>query len=130
MSAHQTGSYTPATIATWVAEISTYIKPIDPNRLVAIGNEGFYNQTGGSTYPYQWVALFRLTAQGRSDKSDRGGEGINFATTLNIKTIDFGTLHCQVSSNLCYIRVQSEIFCVSHTLGTRGRLGMNCERGG
>lgn len=47
------GSCTPATITAWAKDISAYIKSIDSNHLVAIGDEGFYNQPGAPTYPYQ-----------------------------------------------------------------------------
>jgi hypothetical protein len=49
------GSCTPATITSWASNISAYIKSIDTNHLVAIGDEGFYNQPGAPTYPYQYV---------------------------------------------------------------------------
>ncbi|TFK44992.1 mannanase [Crucibulum laeve] len=72
-------SCTPATVTVWAKEISAYIKSIDSNHLVAIGDEGFYNTPGAPTYPYQ------------------GGEGIDFDVNLAISTLDFGTFH---SSNI------------------------------
>ncbi|KAF8658278.1 hypothetical protein AX16_002053 [Volvariella volvacea WC 439] len=69
------GTCTPATITAWAREISAYIKSIDSNHLVALGDEGFYNQPGAPTYPYQ------------------GGEGIDFEANLGISTLDFGTVH-------------------------------------
>ncbi|CAE6465636.1 unnamed protein product [Rhizoctonia solani] len=70
-----TGTCTTKTITEWATEMSKYIKSIAPNHLVAIGDEGFYNQPGASTYPYQ------------------GGEGIDFDANLKISSIDFGTAH-------------------------------------
>ncbi|KAF8608734.1 glycoside hydrolase [Ceratobasidium sp. AG-I] len=70
-----TGTCTPATITAWATEISAYIKSIDSNHLVALGDEGFYNQPNGPNYPYQ------------------GGEGIDFEANLKISTLDFGTFH-------------------------------------
>ncbi|RDB16956.1 putative mannan endo-1,4-beta-mannosidase F [Hypsizygus marmoreus] len=69
------GSCTPATITAWAKEISAYIKSLDSNHLVGLGDEGFYNQPGAPTYPYQ------------------GGEGIDFDANLAISTLDFGTFH-------------------------------------
>ncbi|KAF9525925.1 glycoside hydrolase superfamily [Crepidotus variabilis] len=69
------GTCTPATITAWAKEISAYIKSIDSKHLVALGDEGFYNQPGAPTYPYQ------------------GGEGIDFDANLQITTLDFGTVH-------------------------------------
>ncbi|GJE97823.1 glycoside hydrolase family 5 protein [Phanerochaete sordida] len=69
------GTCTTATITNWISEISAYIKSIDPNHLVAVGDEGFFNEPGNPSYPYQ------------------GGEGIDFNVNLNISTIDFGTFH-------------------------------------
>ncbi|KAG6843996.1 hypothetical protein H0H87_010887 [Tephrocybe sp. NHM501043] len=69
------GSCTTATIIAWVKEISAYIKSLDSNHLVAIGDEGFYNQPSASTYPYQ------------------GSEGVDFDANLAISTVDFGTFH-------------------------------------
>jgi len=70
-----TGTCTTTTITNWISEISAYIKSIDTNHLVAIGDEGFFNEPTASTYPYQ------------------GGEGIDFKANIVIKTIDFGTFH-------------------------------------
>ncbi|KAG9220538.1 hypothetical protein CCMSSC00406_0003994 [Pleurotus cornucopiae] len=70
------GSCTPATITSWAADISAYIKSIDSNHLVGLGDEGFFNRPGSPTYPYQ------------------GSEGIDFDANLQISTLDFGTIHC------------------------------------
>ncbi|KAG8745992.1 hypothetical protein FRC12_014396 [Ceratobasidium sp. 428] len=70
-----TGTCTPATITAWATEISAYIKSIDSNHLVALGDEGFYNWPNGPNYPYQ------------------GGEGVDFEANLKIPTLDFGTFH-------------------------------------
>jgi mannan endo-1,4-beta-mannosidase len=69
------GTCTTATITAWIKEISAYIKSIDSNHLVAVGDEGFYNQPSNPSYPYQ------------------GHEGIDFDVNLAISTIDFGTAH-------------------------------------
>ncbi|TFK74044.1 glycoside hydrolase family 5 protein [Pluteus cervinus] len=69
------GSCTPATITAWAKEMTAYIKSIDSNHLVGVGDEGFFNQPGAPTYPYQ------------------GGDGIDFDANLAISTVDFGTFH-------------------------------------
>ncbi|QRV93895.1 Cellulase (glycosyl hydrolase family 5 protein) [Ceratobasidium sp. AG-Ba] len=70
-----TGTCTTKTITSWATEMSAYIKSIDSNHLVAMGDEGFYNHPGAPTYPYQ------------------GSEGIDFDANLRISSIDFGTFH-------------------------------------
>jgi mannan endo-1,4-beta-mannosidase len=70
-----TGTCTTATVTAWAKEISAYIKTLDSNHLVAIGDEGFYNQPGAPTYPYQ------------------GSEGVDFDANLAISSLDFGTFH-------------------------------------
>ncbi|KAG2015515.1 acetyl xylan esterase, variant 3 [Coprinopsis cinerea AmutBmut pab1-1] len=51
------GRCTPATITAWAREMSAFIKSIDPNHLVALGDEGFYNQPGHPVYPYQYACI-------------------------------------------------------------------------
>ncbi|KAH9951516.1 endo-beta-mannanase [Amylocystis lapponica] len=70
-----TGNCTTTTITTWIEEASAYIHSIDPNHLVGLGDEGWYNDPSSTDYPYQ------------------GQEGIDFNANLAIPTIDFGTAH-------------------------------------
>ncbi|QRW07870.1 Cellulase (glycosyl hydrolase family 5 protein) [Ceratobasidium sp. AG-Ba] len=74
------GTCLTTTITEWATEMSAYIKSIDSNHLVAIGDEGFYDQPNGPNYPYQ------------------GGEGIDFNADLKIPSIDFGTFHAYPGS--------------------------------
>ncbi|KAF5354742.1 hypothetical protein D9756_005256 [Leucocoprinus leucothites] len=69
------GSCTTTTITNWAKEMSAYIKSLDSNHLVAIGDEGFYNRPSAPTYPYQ------------------GSEGVDFDANLAISSVDFGTCH-------------------------------------
>jgi mannan endo-1,4-beta-mannosidase len=69
------GTCTTETITNWAAEISAFIKTIDTNHLVAIGDEGFFNEPGNSNFLYQ------------------GTMGVDFAANLKVNTLDFGTFH-------------------------------------
>lgn len=53
---------------------SAYIKSIDSNHLVSLGDEGFYNNDKNS-YVYS------------------GADGIDFDQNLQVSTLDFGTYH-------------------------------------
>ena len=46
-------SCNPQTVTNWAKEISAYIKTLDSNHLVALGDEGFYNLPGNPSYPHQ-----------------------------------------------------------------------------
>ncbi|KAF5365392.1 hypothetical protein D9757_011670 [Collybiopsis confluens] len=72
------GTCTISTISAWAAEMSAFIKSIDSNHLVAIGDEGFINDPGNPIFVYN----------GQSPSL-----GIDFAANLNISTLDFGTFH-------------------------------------
>lgn len=67
----QTGN----TLYNWAKEMSEYIKSIDKNHLVALGDEGFFNDKKSSDYNYN------------------GGAGVDFDRILSLKSIDFGTYH-------------------------------------
>ncbi len=65
------------TLYHWAAEMSAYVKSLDKNHLVALGDEGFFN---------------------RSDVDDsewayKGSSGVDFERNLSIETIDYGTFH-------------------------------------
>ncbi|KAI9314227.1 glycoside hydrolase superfamily [Dichotomocladium elegans] len=62
------------TITKWADNISSYIKSIDSNHLVAVGDEGFFN-TDSSDWAYN------------------GYSGVDFAALIALSNIDFGTFH-------------------------------------
>ncbi|EJD06357.1 CEL4a mannanase [Fomitiporia mediterranea MF3/22] len=66
---------TGSTIKSWATTISKFIKSIDSNHLVAMGDEGWFELANPPTYPYA------------------PGVGINFTSNLEIETLDFGTVH-------------------------------------
>ncbi|EIW75756.1 hypothetical protein CONPUDRAFT_180574 [Coniophora puteana RWD-64-598 SS2] len=70
------GTCTTKTITTWIQDISSYIKTVDSNHLVGLGDEGWFN----------W-------ANSTSDWTSNGSNGIDFDANLAISSIDFGTFH-------------------------------------
>ncbi|KAF8854067.1 family 5 putative glycoside hydrolase [Acephala macrosclerotiorum] len=70
-------------ITNWATEISSYIKSLDPEHMVTLGDEG-------------WLA----PADGYGDGSYAygGGEGVDFAANLKIKTLDYGVFHLYPNS--------------------------------
>ncbi|PLV59946.1 cellulase family glycosylhydrolase [Thermotoga sp. KOL6] len=70
------------TLVEWVKEMSAYIKNLDPNHLVAIGDEGFFNNYEGFE-PYDGEAGWTYS----------GWSGVDWKKLLEIETIDFGTFH-------------------------------------
>jgi len=61
-------------IYNWASSASAYVKSLDPNHMVTLGDEGM-GISGGTTYPFQF------------------SEGTDFAKNLKISTLDFGTFH-------------------------------------
>lgn len=66
--------WTLSTIPTWVHEMSEHIKAIDPNHMVAVGDEGFLN-ADRQHWTYQAYA------------------GVDHEALTRIPSIDFGTFH-------------------------------------
>jgi mannan endo-1,4-beta-mannosidase len=63
------------TITSWVKEMSAHIKGLDPNHLVSVGDEGFFNRPGQSSEQYN------------------GKDGADHEAFLALDSIDFGTFH-------------------------------------
>src|SRR5690606_5643120 len=62
------------TITAWADEMSAYIKSLDPNHMVAVGDEGFL-AGGGSGFPYQ------------------AADGVDHRALTALPNVDFGTFH-------------------------------------
>lgn len=62
-------------ITNWATTISAYIKGLDSTHMVTLGDEGFMNGGGDSSYPYTT------------------GEGVDFQANLKVPNLDFGVFH-------------------------------------
>lgn len=72
------------TITAWVKEMSAHIKSLDPNHMVAVGDEGFFNRPAGSP------AGAHPTPSG---EQYNGADGVDHEAYLALDSIDFGTFH-------------------------------------
>ncbi|KAL8949282.1 MAG: hypothetical protein Q9222_004588 [Ikaeria aurantiellina] len=72
----------PSVITKWATDISAYIKSLDRNHMVSLGDEGWLTSTSTNTIS-NYEQSYGYT----------GYEGVDFQKNLAIKTIDFGTFH-------------------------------------
>lgn len=80
----------------WAKDISEYVKGIDQNHMVCIGDEGFFNfdKTAETAKQYGYDSTFAFT----------GDLGIDFEKLMSIDTIDFGTPHlCADEWDMTYL---------------------------
>ncbi len=70
------------TLLNWVREMSEFIKSIDQNHLVGVGDEGFFN-SHSNFYPYKNFASWTYS----------GFSGVDWERLLSIESIDFATFH-------------------------------------
>lgn len=63
------------TLVTWADEMSRFVSAQAPRQLVAVGDEGFYGDSGNSDYPY----------------SDY--EGVAWKRLISLPKVDYGTTH-------------------------------------
>ncbi|NLB84989.1 MAG: cellulase family glycosylhydrolase [Acholeplasmataceae bacterium] len=68
-------------VTNWADEMSTFIKSIDPNHLVSLGDEGAFNNRESWDY------------EGLAQHIYDGSEGVDFEAVLALDNIDFGTYH-------------------------------------
>lgn len=71
----QDSSCNTQTITSWVQEMSAYVKSLDQNHMVSVGDEGFFNNRDSGDWIYN------------------GSEGVDFDALLALSNIDFGTFH-------------------------------------
>ena len=71
------GTCTADTLTGWAGEMSTFIKSIDRNHMVSVGDEGFHPGTGSNSG--QWP--YNVT------------DGVDHARLTALPNIDFGTYH-------------------------------------
>ncbi len=69
------GTCTTATITSWAKEMSDYIKSLDANHMVSVGDEGFLAWGRGSDWPYN------------------GTDGVDHEALMGLPSVDFGTYH-------------------------------------
>lgn len=67
-------------ITEWATTMSAYVKSVDGDHMVTLGDEGFFNRPNDPSYPYQ------------------GGDGVDFEANLEIESLDFGTFHLYTES--------------------------------
>ena len=66
--------WTNQTIVTWVSEMTSYLRSLDQNHLISIGDEGFLDG-GGAHWAY------------------RANDGVDHEAMTAVKDVDFGTFH-------------------------------------
>jgi mannan endo-1,4-beta-mannosidase len=70
---------TPEQLTRWIDEMSTFIKKMDPNHLIAIGDEGFWNK--GPSYPNTYSNVWD------------GSSGTDFVRNAELPNIDLLGIH-------------------------------------
>lgn len=71
-----TSDTTGDTLYNWVSEMSTYVKSIDSNHLLTVGDEGFFNRVS-PTWDYEYD----------------GATGVDWDRLITLPNIDFETMH-------------------------------------
>ena len=68
-------------VENWASEMSDYVKSIDSNHMLAVGDEGFYNY-GYNDFP-----------EGDHKYVYHGSSGMDWLSLTNLPNIDYGTIH-------------------------------------
>ena len=71
----RSSSCTTETLIDWAADVSAFIKSLDPNHLVSVGDEGFY------------------CIPGASDWTENCSEGVDTLALANLPDVDIASLH-------------------------------------
>lgn len=100
-------------IYNWAKNTSEYIKSLDSNHMVTMGDEGFGPLSGGDgSYPY-------TTSAG----------GYTWADNLNITTLDFGTFHLYPDSCKFIRELQDKLLTTWQNAADTSNQGANPTAG-
>jgi len=108
-----------AIVTDWAKKTASFIKSLDRNHLVAMGDEGF-GLPDEKSYPYSF------------------GEGVDFVKNLAIPDLDFGTLHLYPEScsyrHSCIVQLTSNVVSrvgehyIRFIMGKKSRQSLRCSR--
>lgn len=90
-------------LTNWANDISTYIKSLDRNHLVTLGDEGFFLDPSNTDGDWAYT----------------GADGVDFVSNLKLKHLDFGTFH--LYPDWC-------VFLVYKNFNERKLTSSSCER--
>ncbi|MFA6756014.1 MAG: cellulase family glycosylhydrolase [Bacilli bacterium] len=68
-------------VTNWANEMTTYLRSIDSNHLIALGDEGYFSNRESDAY------------NGQSKDSYNGNQGVSYEDIIALPNIDFGTYH-------------------------------------
>jgi mannan endo-1,4-beta-mannosidase len=82
----------------WVEEMSGFVRALDGNHLVGVGDEGFFRRALAGRHPPPgcfWPGLLRFFRRARAGRHHtyNGEHGVDCEAILGIPAIDFGTCH-------------------------------------
>lgn len=75
------GGCTENVVVNWASEMSNFVKSIDSNHMLAVGDEGFYNY-GYNDFP-----------EGEHKYVYHGSSGMDWLQLIDLPNIDYGTIH-------------------------------------
>ncbi|MDO4157220.1 MAG: cellulase family glycosylhydrolase, partial [Oscillospiraceae bacterium] len=75
------GGCTENIVVNWASEMSDFVKSIDSNHMLAVGDEGFYNY-GYNDFP-----------EGEHKYVYHGSSGMDWLQLIDLPNIDYGTIH-------------------------------------
>lgn len=94
------GTAAAGTIANWVAEMAAFLKQVDPNHLVTVGEDGFYGCCNAPANPGVMYSEW-ASDEGQDFLADHASPDIDFATFHGVQSSFASTLAaCSTSKQM------------------------------